>query len=201
MALNTRHLFAHILCLFTLLIAYHAQLYDKRRESFERWLFLWSSFLHNNSSAQNASVLSLHGLPASERYVSHLHCSIQSFTLALISVAACPYNWTIHNDASNFTFTHPQPHAERLDSFVNPDKPWKTRFRCKTCGCTVASKNSKTNNVSVWGPHLERDNEGMIKRSDEVKPTAHIFYGTRIADVNDGLPKWEGYEGTSNRMG
>ncbi|EIM92394.1 uncharacterized protein STEHIDRAFT_89359 [Stereum hirsutum FP-91666 SS1] len=114
---------------------------------------------------------------------------------------ACPYNWTIHNDASNFTFTHPQPHAERLDSFVNPDKPWKTRFRCKTCGCTVASKNSKTNNVSVWGPHLERDNEGMIKRSDEVKPTAHIFYGTRIADVNDGLPKWEGYEGTSNRMG
>jgi hypothetical protein len=87
-----------------------------------------------------------------------------------------------------------------LDSFVNHLKPWKTRFRCKTCGCTVASYNGKSEAWSIWGGQLERDQEGSIKSWEIVKPTAHIFYGTRMLDVSDDLGKWEGYEGKSQRI-
>ncbi|TFY67974.1 hypothetical protein EVG20_g3736 [Dentipellis fragilis] len=110
---------------------------------------------------------------------------------------ACPFIATIHFSTPTFTWTHAEPHENHLDSFVNPTKPWKTRFRCKICGCAVASRNSKANKVSIWGTQLERDEAGKIKRWDVVKPTAHIFYETRTLDVNDGLGKWSGYEGQS----
>jgi hypothetical protein len=41
---------------------------------------------------------------------------------------------------------------------------------------------------------------GKIIGWDLIKPTAHQFYGTRVIDVNDGLSKWEGYEGTSTQI-
>lgn len=33
-----------------------------------------------------------------------------------------------------------------------------------------------------------------------LKPTAHIFYGTHVMDVLNGLPKYEGYEGQSKKL-
>ncbi|PCH38991.1 hypothetical protein WOLCODRAFT_141042 [Wolfiporia cocos MD-104 SS10] len=112
----------------------------------------------------------------------------------------CPFVHTIHFDAAHFAWTHPAPHAERLDAYVVPSKPWKTRFRCRACGACVASANSKTARRSVWGAHLERDSEGKITRWEDVKPTAHIFYETRMLAVDDDLGKWTGYEGKSERI-
>jgi hypothetical protein len=64
----------------------------------------------------------------------------------------------------------------------------------------VGSYNIKTDNWSVWGAQLQREDDGVTKDLESVKPTAHIFYGTRIVDVNDDLGKWEGYENKSTRM-
>ena len=108
----------------------------------------------------------------------------------------CPFIHTVHFPVSAFAWTHDAP----VDSFVNPVKPWKTRTRCRRCGVTVSSHNSKTNRISVWGAHFARDDSGRILRWDELKPTAHIFYGTRLLDIEDGLGKWEGYEGNSLRI-
>ncbi|EED80957.1 predicted protein [Postia placenta Mad-698-R] len=88
-----------------------------------------------------------------------------------------------------------EPHDAQLDTFVIPTKPWKTRYRCKNCGVCVAGRNSQTGNCSIWGATLERTKDGKIKAWDVVKPTAHIFYGTRMVEVNDDLGKWEGFEG------
>jgi hypothetical protein len=52
----------------------------------------------------------------------------------------------------------------------------------------------------VWGPHFARDDSGRIIRWEEVRPTAHIFYGTRLIDIEDDLGKWEGYEGISEKI-
>lgn len=79
-------------------------------------------------------------------------------------------------------------------------KPWKTRFRCKNCGACVMSANSKAGKCSVWGAHLARDEAGKIIHWEKVRPSAHIFYDTRMLDVNDGLGKWEGYEGNSKQL-
>jgi hypothetical protein len=32
------------------------------------------------------------------------------------------------------------------------------------------------------------------------RPTFHIFYGMRVADVDDGLPKWSGHKGESTLL-
>ena len=33
------------------------------------------------------------------------------------------------------------------------------------------------------------------------RPTCHIFYGQRVVDVADGLPKWSGHKNASERIG
>lgn len=35
---------------------------------------------------------------------------------------------------------------------------------------------------------------------DAFKPTCHIFYGSRVMDIDDGLPKWSGHKGQSERL-
>jgi hypothetical protein len=81
-----------------------------------------------------------------------------------------------------------------------PSKSWKTRYRCKTCGVGIASYNTKRNTWSLWGPNFARGDEGKVKSWAVLKPDAHIFYGTRMLDVEDGLEKWEGYKDVSKRL-
>jgi len=49
---------------------------------------------------------------------------------------------------------------------------------------------------------LDHDNEGPRHGSipSSFKPTAHIFYGERLMEVLDGVPKWEGHKDDSKRM-
>ncbi|KAJ7492243.1 Mss4-like protein [Mycena latifolia] len=108
--------------------------------------------------------------------------------------------WTIHFPAAAFAWTHSDPHGAALDTYVTEGKPWKTRYRCKNCGCCVASYNTKTEHWSVWGAQLDRQEGGAPRNLEGVKPTSHIFYETRLVDVNDELSKWEGYEGKSTRI-
>lgn len=110
----------------------------------------------------------------------------------------CPFVHTIHFPASAFSWTHEQPHGNSLDSFTVPEKPWKTRWRCKRCGAVVASSNSKANKWSIWGAQLERGAEGRL--SETLKSTGHIFYETRMLDVDDALGKWVGYEDQSEQI-
>jgi hypothetical protein len=111
-----------------------------------------------------------------------------------------PFVHTVHFPESAFAWTHPEPHEDALQSFAVPQKPWKIRWRCKLCGACVCSQNVKANKRSIWSVHLERDGKGKVIRWDELMPTAHIFYGSRMLDINDELSKWEGYEGRSAQI-
>jgi hypothetical protein len=41
---------------------------------------------------------------------------------------------------------------------------------------------------------------GKIIGIEHVRATAHMFYDTRMLDVDDGLGKWDGYENKSTRI-
>jgi len=122
-----------------------------------------------------------------------IHTHLSSFT-------AAPFIITTHWPESNFAWTHAEPHAEYLDLLEIAEKPWKRRWRCKSCGCTVASYNSQTKKWVVCGTQFDRNEVGEIVGWDTIKPTAHIFYGTRLIDVLDNLEKWTGYEEKSERI-
>jgi len=55
--------------------------------------------------------------------------------------------------------------------------------------------------IQRGGASLERGPDGEILEWEQVEPTAHQFYGTRMLDVNDELGKWEEYEGKSEKVG
>jgi len=121
-------------------------------------------------------------------------------TSHLYECIACPFIHTMHFEASAFTWTHNDTPELHLDSFVIPEKPHKQRWRCKTCGSGVASHNKNTGRWSVWGCQLERNEDGKIKDWNNIRPTAHMFYGTRVLDISDDLGKWEGYENQSVKL-
>ncbi|EEB89776.1 hypothetical protein MPER_12093 [Moniliophthora perniciosa FA553] len=72
----------------------------------------------------------------------------------------------------------------------------KQRYQCKVCGTCVAGFHSGNKLWTVWGGQLERSE----KARKDLAPTSHVFYDTRLVDVNDGLDKWEGYPGASTKM-
>lgn len=136
-------------------------------------------------------------------------------------LSGAPFIATVHLPPHVFSWSTPPPPISTdsgIESGTSPDErpisdvtdvytiiEVKHRYRCKTCGAGVASYNAKKNKWSVWAATLDRDTsgddgEGKIIGWEYVKPTAHIFYGTRMLDVNDGLGKWEGYANQSKRI-
>ncbi|KAK0466345.1 Mss4-like protein [Desarmillaria tabescens] len=120
------------------------------------------------------------------------HCTLcQRFNSAV-------FIHTIHFSSAAFSWTRFE--EDKVHIYEVADKPWKRRHRCANCGCTVASFNTKKDEWSVWGAQLDRDDAGKRKNWELLKPTAHIFYETRMVDIADDLGKWDGYEGLSNRL-
>lgn len=136
-----------------------------------------------------------HSVSGSPILSAYCHCTLCQ------SLNSAAFIHTLHFPSSVFKWTHSEPHEALLESFSVPSRPWKTRWRCKNCGCTVASYNSKADKWSVWGHQLEKDSDGKTKGWAVLQPTAHIFYETRAQDVGDSLGKWTGYEGLSDRIG
>ncbi|KAJ7269341.1 Mss4-like protein [Mycena haematopus] len=150
-----------------------------------------STPIHAGACFCRAVSYTVTGKPTLSAYCHCSRCQIMTGS-ALI--------WTIHFPESAFAWTHAEPHSAATDTYITDGKPWKTRFRCQKCGTCVASYNTKTKSWSVWGAQLDRDESGATNDLDSVKPTAHIFYETRLVDVKDELSKWDGYENKSTRM-
>lgn len=49
-------------------------------------------------------------------------------------------------------------------------------------------------NMILLFPSLIKFKEGEKQKFD---PTCHMFYGSRLLDIKDGLPKWTGINGKS----
>ncbi|KAH9486441.1 hypothetical protein JR316_0000506 [Psilocybe cubensis] len=107
---------------------------------------------------------------------------------------------SVHFSSTNFSWTHDEPHLNSIESYSVSTKPWKIRWRCKNCGCCIASNNLQNNKWSVYGGQFDRDENGKIIGWETIKPTAHIFYETKMIDIQDDLGKWAGYEGVSERL-
>ncbi|MEA2625896.1 MAG: hypothetical protein QOD06_1941 [Candidatus Binatota bacterium] len=71
------------------------------------------------------------------------------------------------------------------------------KVSCVLCGTPIADEGRR-----MWlaFPTLfEFSAKGEIPEA--FRPTCHIFYGQRVADVDDGLPKWSGHKNASEQIG
>ncbi|CED83737.1 Mss4-like [Phaffia rhodozyma] len=97
-------------------------------------------------------------------------------------------------------FVHTTHWKEQAISFEGAEparyeqKEGKFKLRCEKCGSPIGTWSSKTDEYSIWPSTLNRDRSGKPIGLDLMKPTGHIFYDTRVIDIDDGLPKWDEYE-------
>ena len=70
------------------------------------------------------------------------------------------------------------------------------KVSCKECGTLIADEGR-----TMWlaFPSLfDFGQGGEVPRA--FKPTCHLFYGQRVIDMHDDLPKWSGHKNQSARL-
>jgi hypothetical protein len=89
-------------------------------------------------------------------------------------LAGAAFVSAMHYPSSAFSWTY----AADKEPAVEPIKGY-TLYRCKSCRSCAATQMSDNQNWALRSTQLERDENGKIKNWDGVKPSGHIFYGTR----------------------
>jgi len=121
----------------------------------------------------------------------YCHCTICQ------RIHGCPFIHALHYTSKAFTWTHTDPDAVFIQSA--PGLPW-IEWRCRSCFGFIGAESPTEGRWSLRGAHFRRNAKGLIENWDLIKPTGHMFYDTRMLDVDDGLPKWEGYANGSKRL-
>ena len=97
------------------------------------------------------------------------------------------YNAAFHAGAvwpaSGLAITHGQA---AIKEYKLPDKELR-RYWCGKCGAIVFNKN-RFGHVVIPQARLRKANGGIL--SPEFTPQVHLFYASRIVNVDDDLPKF-----------
>lgn len=88
----------------------------------------------------------------------------------------------------------PRPGSEEFVVKFNSSENL-ARYHCGVCGAPVYGVNSAKGFECMGCPiaALEREPNGKVLNGEGIKLNGHIFYDTRVADVDDGVPKHAGY--------
>jgi len=77
-----------------------------------------------------------------------------------------------------------------------PERILPCRIDCGRCGTPLADEGRR-----MWLAFPPLFDFGEPPRiPDAFRPRCHIFYGARVLDIDDALPKWAGHENRSARL-
>ena len=70
------------------------------------------------------------------------------------------------------------------------------KVSCDLCGTPIADEGRR-----MWLTFPSLFDFGFPPKVPKAyRPTCHIFYGSRLIDIGDGLPKWSGHKNNSERV-
>jgi hypothetical protein len=70
------------------------------------------------------------------------------------------------------------------------------KVSCSLCGTPIADEGRR-----MWLAFPSLFDFGFPPKVPQAfRPTCHIFYGSRVIDIGDGLPKWSGHKNKSVRI-
>ncbi|KAK3702474.1 hypothetical protein LTR37_014836 [Vermiconidia calcicola] len=111
----------------------------------------------------------------------------------VLPFAAAPFQWAAIFHKSDINFEHGHHNLEWYDpTEKSTEHKLPCKVRCNFCHSPIMDEGR---NMILLFPslvHLTTD-EAKAK----FKPRCHMFYGQRVLDVPDGLPKWTGINETS----
>ncbi len=108
-----------------------------------------------------------------------------------------PMQWAAIFHKPDVRFTAGVEHLRFYNSALDrAERLLPCKVACALCGTPIADEGR-----NMWLAFPTLFDFGTRPRvPDAFKPSCHIFYGMRVMDVDDGLPKWSGHKGQSNRL-
>jgi hypothetical protein len=109
-----------------------------------------------------------------------------------------PLQWAAIFHKRDVRFSAGIEHLRFYNAVLNrPQRILPCKVSCGLCGTPIADEGR-----NMWLAFPTLFDFGEPPRvPNAFKPTCHIFYGTRVIDVADGLPKWSGHKERSERIG
>ena len=108
-----------------------------------------------------------------------------------------PVQWAAIFHKDDIRITRGAEHLHYYNSELNrQSRVLPCKVSCNLCGTLIADEGR---NMWLAFPSLF-DFSDISVIPDAFKPTCHIFYGARIVDMDDGLPKWAGHKNKSELL-
>ena len=141
------------------------------------------------------------------RYKATCHCGAVAYEVCADPVDAkvchcrgcqtlhgAPMQWAAIFHKKDVRFTAGVDQLRFFDSARNRyERSLPCKVSCGLCGTPIADEGR-----NMWLAFPTLFDFGAPPRvPDAFKPTCHIFYGMRVMDVSDGLPKWSGHKDRS----
>ncbi|MBT8454279.1 MAG: GFA family protein, partial [Deltaproteobacteria bacterium] len=77
-----------------------------------------------------------------------------------------------------------------------PQRVLPCKVSCARCGTLIADEGRR-----MWLAFPTLFDFGTPPQvPDAFRPSCHIFYGMRVVEIDDGLPKWSGHKGESTLL-
>jgi hypothetical protein len=145
------------------------------------------------------------------RYRASCHCGMVRYEVGADPVDAkichCATCQTLHGAPMQWAAIFQKCHvrmtrgAEHLRFYSHTlrraERVPPCKVSCARCGTPIADEGRR-----MWlaFPTLfDFAEAGEVPEA--FRPTCHIFYGQRVVDVPDGLPKWSGHKNSSDQIG
>ncbi|KAF2125565.1 hypothetical protein P153DRAFT_300183 [Dothidotthia symphoricarpi CBS 119687] len=107
---------------------------------------------------------------------------------------AAPFQWAAIFHKEDINFTHGHHELEWYDpSSKSIEHKLPCKVRCSYCHSPIMDEGRKMILLFPSLIHLKTDEDKAY-----FKPRCHMFYGQRVIDIPDGLPKWTGINNDSD---
>lgn len=105
-----------------------------------------------------------------------------------------PFQWAVIFHKADVRFTRGVEHLRFYNSELGrPGHVLPCKLSCGQCGAPVADEGRRM--FLAFGPLFDLGHPPHLPEA--YRPTCHIFYGARVMDVPDDLPKYLGHKKSS----
>ena len=117
--------------------------------------------------------------------------------LACQKLHGAPMQWAAIFHKHDVRITEGIDHLNFYNNELNKhERILPCKVSCALCGTLIADEGRK-----MWLAFPSLFNFGGVSKvPTKFKPTCHIFYGMRVIDINDDLPKWFGHKNQSPKF-
>lgn len=169
-----------------------------------------TGFLDQNKSTFGSE----YGSPGDESFIAtyraRCHCGAVGYEVSADPVDAkichcndcrllhgAPMQWAAIFHKRDVRFTAGVEHLRFYHNQLDRnEKILPCKMSCALCGSPIADEGR-----NMWLAFPTLFDFGTPPRVPEAfKPTCHIFYGMRVMEIGDGLPKWSGHKDRSTLL-